>query len=162
MTNVVNKYCLKQIVQALPVIKLNQPVTPGEINTAVGEGNYATKYVCILRLNGFEFVSNKNGRQIVSYTLVKEPDNVEDYRSGKLLTKSAKVSKKAPAIKRVIAKGASKFVSKKVVDKDAAEKFLTYIGLNKKIKSASKPSGYSVDPGFDSFEGPINLRDLGV
>src|SRR5665213_4022680 len=67
--------------RALSVIKLNEPVTPSQINIQVGTGDYAAKYISFLRKDGFEFSTQKDGRQVVSYTLVKEPANVERFRS---------------------------------------------------------------------------------
>jgi hypothetical protein len=66
--------------RALAVIQLNKPVTPTEINDCVGTGDYAAKYISFLRRDGFVFDTTKDGRRIVSYTLIAEPVNVAYFR----------------------------------------------------------------------------------
>ena len=66
--------------RALAVIKLNVPVTPEEINTKVGTGNYAAKYISFLRKADFVFDVQKDGKKVVSYTLTKEPEKASDLR----------------------------------------------------------------------------------
>ena len=66
--------------RALAVIQLNKPVTPTEINDCVGTGDYAAKYISFLRRDGFVFDTTKDGRRIVSYTLIAEPVNAAYFR----------------------------------------------------------------------------------
>ena len=89
---------------ALEVIKLNKAITPSEIDKHVG-GEYSSKYICQLRKRGFEFEVTKDGRNVVSYTLTKEPKNVEEIRSGTKKQKAPKVAKaKKVAVKAPVAK----------------------------------------------------------
>lgn len=81
-------------IRALGVIHLNKPVTPTEINKHVGTGDYAAKYISFLRTRfGFEFTAQKDGRKIVSYTLIKEPSNAEALRNTQPPVKKAKNEK---------------------------------------------------------------------
>ena len=86
---------------ALEVFKLNKAVTPSEIDKHVG-GEYSSKYICQLRKRGFEFEVSKDGRNVVSYTLIKEPKNAEEIRTGTKKQKAPKVTKapKAPVAKK--------------------------------------------------------------
>ena len=72
---------IKPYIRALAVIQLNKPVAPSVINQCVGTGDYAAKYISKLRKDGFEFTSAKDGREIVSYTLVAEPSNAAYFRN---------------------------------------------------------------------------------
>lgn len=121
---------IKPYLRALAVIKLGVPVTPTEINDYVGTGDYAAKYISFLRTrNGFEFTIQKDGRKVVSYTLIKEPADAEVLRN---LTpkapksKAPKVAKtvKAPASEMLLTVGAAHInVNKvKVPEKVAAKK----------------------------------------
>jgi hypothetical protein len=87
---------IKPYIRALAVIKLNKPVAPSVINDCVGTGDYAAKYISKLRKDGFEFTSAKDGREIVSYTLVAEPSNAAYFRG---MQPKVKGAKKAPAAK---------------------------------------------------------------
>lgn len=86
-------------VRALAVIKLGVPVTPSEINKCVDTGNYASKWVLYLKIMGFHFTVNKNGRNVVSYTMIMEPENAAELRA--MQPKGSKVKKpaKTPANK---------------------------------------------------------------
>jgi hypothetical protein len=96
---------IKPYIRALAVIKLNQPVSPSDINACVGTGDYAAKYISKLRKDGFEFTSAKDGREIVSYTLVAEPSNAAYFRGMQPKVKGAK--------KAVVAKPARPAKTKK-------------------------------------------------
>jgi hypothetical protein len=87
---------IKPYIRALAVIQLNKPVAPSVINDCVGTGDYAAKYISKLRKDGFEFTSAKDGREIVSYTLVAEPSNAAYFRG---MQPKVKGAKKAPAAK---------------------------------------------------------------
>jgi hypothetical protein len=80
---------------ALEVLKLNKAVTPSEIDKHVG-GEYSSKYICQLRKRGFEFEVTKDGRNVVSYTLTKEPKNAAEIRGGTKKQKTVKAKKAAP------------------------------------------------------------------
>jgi len=86
-------------IRALSVIKLNVPVTPAEINKAVGTGNYAAKYITFLRRAGFEFTTQKDGKSVATYTLIKEPDNAATLRSASPVVVAAVKKVDAPKAK---------------------------------------------------------------
>jgi len=90
---------------ALEVLKLNKAVTPSEIDKHVG-GEYSSKYICQLRKRGFEFEVTKDGRNVVSYTLTKEPKNVAEIRGGTKKQKAVKVKKATPV--KTVAKAPAK------------------------------------------------------
>jgi hypothetical protein len=127
-------------IRALKVITLNKAVTPGEINKEVGTGDYAAKYVTFLRRLGFEFTSKKDGRSIVSYTLVKEPLNVADFRNAAPKEKTKAVVKTKAKTKKVV-----KAKTKKVSAEDQLKGQIRqeYDGV---------VSSSSIDGDFDSVE----------
>jgi hypothetical protein len=70
---------IKRAARVLPAIQLGVPFTPEDIAKIVG-GDYAAKFVFYLRHLGFEFSYQKDGRKVVGYTLIKEPDDVATIR----------------------------------------------------------------------------------
>ena len=81
-------------IRALAVFRINKPVTPKEINDCVGTGDYAAKYVSFLNTRyGFKITANKDGRKVVSYTMIAEPANAADLRAQ--TPKAAKAPKAA-------------------------------------------------------------------
>jgi len=103
---------IKRAARILPVIQMGVPFTPSAIDSIVG-GEYSSKFVFYLRELGFEFSQQKDGRKIVSYTLIKEPADAATIRSaspskargqgGAAKTPKAKAPKvaKAPKAKAV-------------------------------------------------------------
>ena len=91
-------------IRALAVLQLGKTVTPQEINDHVGTGDYAAKYVSFLNTRyGFKITANKDGRKVVSYTVLAEPDNASDLRAAtpkapKLVVKSIKAPKVAKVL----------------------------------------------------------------
>ena len=91
-------------IRALAVLQLGKTVTPQEINDHVGTGDYAAKYVSFLNTRyGFKITANKDGRKVVSYTVLAEPDNASDLRAAtpkapKLVVKSIKSPKVAKVL----------------------------------------------------------------
>lgn len=152
--------------------KIGKAVMPSEINAHVGRGDYAAKYISFLRgRHGFDFSVQKDGRTVVSYTLISEPDNAADVRAmatGSGSVKAAKAAKpkaakaaKPKASKPVKVrqskqtasapvKKAARNVLKERADKEA-DALLAEIGM----KNAGEYAGgtYSVDPGWDSMDG---------
>ena len=93
---------IKPYLRALAVIKMGVPVTPQEINDHVGTGDYAAKYISFLRTrNGFEFTIQKDGRKVVSYTMIKEPSNAAELRALQPKAPKAKTVK-VPKVAKVI------------------------------------------------------------
>ena len=150
---------------ALQLFTVGKAVTPTEINTHVGRGDYAAKYFSFLRnRHGFEFTVQKDGRTVLSYTLVSEPSNAAEVR--------ARADASAPAAKTKVAKAPKVKAAKPVkvrqskqtapvakaarnVLKDRADaeadRLLSEIGM----KNAGEYAGgtYSVDPEWDSMDG---------
>jgi hypothetical protein len=87
-------------IRALAVLQMGKTVTPAQINDHVGTGDYAAKYVSFLNTRyGFTITANKDGRKVVSYTMIAEPANAADLRAATPKTKIAKpkaVKVKAP------------------------------------------------------------------
>jgi hypothetical protein len=78
-------------IRALAVLQMGKTVTPAEINDHVGTGDYAAKYVSFLNTRyGFTITANKDGRKVVSYTMIAEPANAADLRAATPKTKIAK------------------------------------------------------------------------
>ena len=90
-------------IRALAVLQLGKTVTPQEINDHVGTGDYAAKYVSFLNTRyGFKITANKDGRKVVSYTVIAEPDNASDLRAMQPKAPKLKVkSIKAPKVAKV-------------------------------------------------------------
>ena len=98
---------------------VGKTVTPDEINKHVGRGDYAGKYMSFLRKrHGFVFSVTKNGRSVISYTLLSEPDNAAEVRAKATVTKPVKPAK-VKAEKKVKEK---KEVTSVVTEKKAAKK----------------------------------------
>lgn len=110
-------------IRALAVLQLGKTVTPKEINDHVGTGEYAAKYVSFLNTRyGFNITANKDGRRVVSYTMIAEPANAAELRGATPKapkTKTAKVPK-APKVSKAL--GLTKSQAKQVRDEVAAEK----------------------------------------
>ena len=158
-------------IRALAVLQLGKTVTPNEINDHVGTGDYAAKYVSFLNTRyGFTITANKDGRRVVSYTVIAEPSNASDLRSQQPKAPKVKTAKVA-APKVVAAKP-----SKSVADIKAANlEKLKAVGANrakaaKRVRefddvteqfgtSGEVGTSYSVDRDFDSFEN-VDLKYL--
>jgi hypothetical protein len=129
-------------IRALGVIELNKPVTPTEINTHVGTGNYAAKYITFLRRLGFVIESNKDGRRVVSYTLIAEPENVAEIRATKPKVRAEK-PKKATSTKTKVDTEVET-TKTEVVEENVPENAPESI-------PHSVPSSFSVDEDWDSL-----------
>ena len=67
--------------RALKALKLNKWVKPAEVDAAVKVAGYASKYVSFLNNRyGFEVEAKREGRQVVAYRVVKEPENAAELR----------------------------------------------------------------------------------
>lgn len=151
---------------ALQLFTVGKSVSPTEINTHVGRGDYAAKYISFLRnRHGFEFTVQKDGRTVVSYTMVSEPSNAAEVRAKAdpavadvakrakaVFTKAAKASKpvKAKLSKQTPVAKAARNVLKERADKQA-DALLDELGM----RNAGEVAGgtYSVDPDWDSMDG---------
>lgn len=146
--------------RALAVIKLNKPVTPKEINDYVGTGDYAAKYISFLRRDGFVFDCTKDGRRIVSYTLVAEPKNAEYFRNMQPKQKAAAPAKQAKTVKVTAVKTAPKAanLAKAAAAKAPAKKKVD--AVEKTFGSSGEiASSYAVDNGWDSMDN-VDVKDF--
>jgi len=167
------------------LIAHNKSVTPTDISALVRPAgstkDYSAKYITFLRLLGYDFSVQKDGRKIVSYTCVTVPKNDADIRA--IAPKSAKVkAAKAPkvkAVKTVAPKAAAPAKSaKSVADIKAANlEKLKAVGANrakaaKKVRefddvteqfgtSGEVGTSFNVDRDWDSIDG-LDLKALGV
>jgi hypothetical protein len=99
-------------IRALAVLQLGKTVTPQDINDHVGTGDYAAKYVSFLNTRyGFTITANKDGRRVVSYTVIAEPANAADLRAQ--TPKAAKAKVAAAAAKAKVAAKAPKVAAPK-------------------------------------------------
>ena len=88
MANVRNG--IKPQYKALAVLVVGEAVTPAQIDEATGSEGYASKYVSLLRKEGFVFEVEKDGRKVATYTLTEEPENAEGLRAMKPKEKAVK------------------------------------------------------------------------
>jgi len=89
-------------IRALAVLQMGKTVTPAEINAYVGTGDYAAKYVSFLNTRyGFTVTANKDGRKVVSYTMIAEPANAAELRSATPKAPKAKTVKLSTVVKKV-------------------------------------------------------------
>jgi len=56
------------LTRVLELFKDKVTVSPDQINKHVGKGNYASKYVLYLKLEGHDIETVKDGRSVVTYT----------------------------------------------------------------------------------------------
>lgn len=130
---------VRRAARILPIIQPGKPVTPEAIDKIVG-GAYSSKFVFYLRELGFEFSQQKDGRKIVSYTLINEPADAATIRaSTPTKMRAAKGATKAPKAAKVnITQPTS--VPKVAVATDVKAKNLDTIKkVAAKFQSAKKP-----------------------
>ena len=137
-------------IRALAVLQLGKTVTPAEINAHVGTGDYAAKYVSFLNTRyGFTITANKDGRKVVSYTVIAEPANAADLRGAtpkapktktvKLSTVVKKVNKKFTASKALAAENAA-IVRAVTEAENVAEIKAKNLETMKKVAAKFKPT----------------------
>lgn len=93
----------RRVKPIIHLIALNKSVTPSQIDDLVrpagSSKNYSTKYITFLRLLGFDFTVQKDGRKIVSYTCTVEPANAANVRNvGAKVTKAKSAKAAAPKV----------------------------------------------------------------
>lgn len=151
---------------ALAFLKSKGSATPAQINAHVGKGNYASKYVCYLKLEGYEIETVKNGKTVVEYKYVSDGDSAtRNYKwvapadRGKVKTPKVKTdkapSRKAQAAVAAASKTAKTRKAARNVLKDAADKQADALLAELGMKNAGEYAGgtYSVDPDWDSMDG---------
>jgi len=153
---------------ALEFLKSKGSATPAEINAHVGRGNYAAKYVCYLKLEGYEIETVKSGKTVTEYKFISDGDSAtRNYqwvppakRGAAPKQKTAKAA--TPKVSKPVkvrqskqtpsapAKKAARNVLKDRADAEA-DRLLAEIGM----KNAGEYAGgtYSVDPDWDSMDG---------
>lgn len=129
-------------VRALAVIKLGVPVTPSKINECVDTGNYASKWILYLKIMGFEFEVKKDGRSVVSYTMISEPKNAAELRA---------MQPKVSNVKKPVKVAEINIVPKKPVNNLAKIK-----AAAEKLAAKNVPT---VDPAWDSIDG-IDIKQI--
>lgn len=158
--------------RALAVLKLGATVTPTEINAHVGTGDYAAKYVSFLNTRyGFNITANKDGRRVVSYTVVAEPANAADLRGAQpkapkvKAPKAAKVAKvKAPKIQKALADIKARNLEnlKKVAasHKKVAKRVREFDDVTEQFGTSGEVgTSFSVERDWDSIDG-LDLQKL--
>lgn len=151
---------------ALEFLKQKGSATPAEINAHVGNGNYAAKYICYLKLYGYEIETVKDGRTVTEYKFISDGDSatrnfkwVPPAERGKAKTPKAKAVKqpKAKAVKVRQSKQTAAPVKKAARNalKDRADKEADALLREIGMKNAGEYAGgtYSVDPDWDSMDG---------
>lgn len=153
-----------RIALTLAVMPVGVAVTPAEIEASVNNGPYAAKYISFLRRLGFVISVQKDGRNVVSYTIESEPADAAVHRAHKEpKAKAAKAPKvKAPKASKPVKARQSKQTAPEKTKKAArnvlkdradaeADAILAEIGL----RNGGEVGGgtYSVDPDWDSMDG---------
>ena len=160
-------------IRALAVLQLGKTVTPQEINDHVGTGDYAAKYVSFLNTRyGFNITANKDGRKVVSYTVIAEPSNASDLRSQQPKApkvKTAKVAAPKPAkpsktmaasVADIKAANLAKLKEVAANRSKAAKKVREFDDVTETFGSSGEVgTSFSVDRDFDSFE-DVDLKYL--
>ena len=156
------------LARVLEKMVLGVPVSPKEIEDHANGGPYSSKWMLYLRMRGFDITVQKEGRKVVSYTLVKEPADAAEQRKGKekaapkVKAPKAAKPKKVKAAKQAKAPAApatgnmaklKAALNKRKQAQDVLNEFaaLESVGLG-------IPSSTNVDGDFDAYEG--NVRDL--
>lgn len=143
---------------ALEILKLNVKVTPKQLNDHLGnEVDYASKRIWSLKKAGFVFDTEKEGRVVVSYTLVSEPANKAELMAEKVKApKKVKEPKaKVPAKKKIPENKAPSKVKEKNLK--TMKKVLKKIKKDKQeveeiLKEEPSATSYAVDADWDNGE----------
>lgn len=85
--------CLHE--KLLEIMPLGVPVSPDQIDKHLDHGPYSSKNISFLRRLGFEIETKKEGKNVISYTIINEPANASDIRSGRV-NRGMKVRKEKP------------------------------------------------------------------
>jgi len=166
----------RRVKPIIHLIKLNEPVAPSDIDALVG-GAYSAKYITFLRLLGFEFSTQKDGRKVASYTVVAEPAHAEDIRNvapkqPKVKAPKAPKVPKAKTVKAPVAAKAAKAPAKKAAATKKGGNAANLAKLKAVGQKFQKPAdeveatfgttgevSAAVDAGWDSLEG-VDLAKL--
>lgn len=154
---------------ALDFLKSKGSATPAEINAHVGRGNYAAKYVCYLKLEGYEIETIKSGKTVTEYKFISDGDSAtREYkwvppalRGAAPKQKKVKAAAKPKASKPIKVRQSKQTPSAPVkkaarnVLKDKADAQADALLRELGMKNAGEYAGgtYSVDPDWDSMDG---------
>ena len=172
MPRTVNSNGIRPELRALAIIKLGVPITISEINDYIGSGDYGSKYVCMLKtVWGFTFTVQKNGRKVVSYTMVAEPKNGAELRALQPKVKKSATKAVAKATKKPKAAVAKKTTKKSAAVKAAtttSAKAAAFMKFREKqnvdpveaaLGSTGEVTSYGMDSDWDSMDG-IDVKAL--
>lgn len=172
MPRTVNSNGIRPELRALAIIKLGVPITISEINDYIGSGDYGSKYVCMLKtVWGFTFTVQKNGRKVISYTMVAEPKNGAELRALQPKVKKSATKTAAKAVKKPKAAVAKKTAKKSVTVKAATStsaKAAAFMKFREKqnvdhveaaLGSTGEVTSYGMDADWDSMDG-IDVKSL--
>jgi hypothetical protein len=148
--------------KALELLKSKGSATPKEIEAYVGLGPYASKYVCYLKLHGYEIETVKNGRSVEVYKFISDGDVSK--RDFKWVPPAKRGAAAKPAKVKVAKAAAPKKAGKKVAVKAAVRKVRPAKSqkpimdkmvdeVEREFGSSGAITGYSVDGDFDSMDG---------
>lgn len=153
---------------ALEFLKSKGRATPAQIEKHVGAGPYASKYICYLKLRGYEIDAIKTGRTVTEYVYVSDGDSAtRNYqwvppaqRSGTAASKQKKAKTAKPKASKPVkvrqskqtapVAKAARNVLKERADKQA-DALLAELGM--KNAGEVHSGSYSVDPDWDSMDG---------
>jgi hypothetical protein len=169
--------------RALAFLKEKGSATPAQIEKHVGQGAYASKYVCYLKLRGYEIETVKTGRTVTEYKFISDGDSAtRDYQwvppakrgQNKTATSNMKSARVKRDAKAVFEKAAKPKASKPVkvrqskqtpsapvkkaarnVLKERADAEADRLLAEIGMKNAGEYAGgtYSIDPDWDSMDG---------
>lgn len=151
----------RRVKPIIHLIALNKSVTPSDISDLVRPAgstkDYSAKYITFLRLLGFDFTVQKQGRKIVSYVCIVEPANVADIRAiGPKATKAkaAKAPKAPKAAKapKVAAPKAPKVAAPAPAKKSVADIKAANLAKLKSVAAAMKPKAKSKSKKVREFD----------
>lgn len=155
---------------ALEAFKLNVPVAPSDMDTRTGRKD-SSSCITFFKSLGFDFTTQYEGRKVVTYTMIKEPSNVEHFRGLIAKVKSPKTETNETSKKTAKEKPKAEIKPKVVVPKktDVKTSFKKVDSVKKHKKtdivedtfgtSGEVANSYTVDRDWDSAEG-LNLRNL--
>ena len=141
----------RRVQPIIHLINLGKAVTPTEISSIVrppgSTKDYSAKYITFLRLLGFDFTIQKDGRRIVSYTCIVEPDDAGKVRS---------VGPKSKSVKAKTVKATNVAKIKPVEEQPKESKV-----ISNPPKEGIAVSSFSVDEDWDSVDSD-DLKKLAV
>lgn len=172
MPKTVNSMGKRPQYRALEIMQIGKSVTPSAIDKHTRTGTYSSKYMSFLKRDGFVIEVNKDGRSVVSYTLISRPEDSllppgafdKPVKEKKVVaaSKTKAKTKAVPAKKKVkvISVNTENFVvpsKKKFISKAAArktEKHKSIDPITETFGNSGEFSGgsFSVDNCFDDLD----------